>query len=462
MPRFSIVIPCYNGAAHLRAAIESCLAQTAADLEVIVVDDGSTDRSGAIASDAAAVDTRVRTIAQANAGVGAARNAGLAAAVGEFVNFLDADDLLDPEKLERQGAVLADDDRIGIVLCDGVVIDEDGRPTGRALVNPRRFEGPALLFDVLFSGGQFPPLVPLLRRSLANSAGGFTTDRALAGWADTAFWMKVALLCPAYHFLPDCLCRYRERRASMSSDGRAMEAAAEGIYADLLRTHPREAALALRRQQARLEDLEYAAARLDATIVQLDAGIRAVQQDREAAIRDLQLHYEAALETERGYHEATRADARARHEALLVQHGAELAQVRAEAARAIRGIEASNLRLQVRHAVAECRNANRSLALWGAGAGGRQALAIIATLGGTIDVCVDSDPAKSGTYLANGVLVMTPSEFARSTYRDAFVLVSSTRADEIERQLDAMSRMRDADYLTLDSDLAAILVNQQR
>jgi glycosyltransferase involved in cell wall biosynthesis len=95
----SVVIPCYNGARFLREALESALRQTHAPLEVIVVDDGSTDDSVGIAE---AVGSPVRVIQQAHGGESVARNRGIEEARGDWIGFLDADDLWEPTKLERQ------------------------------------------------------------------------------------------------------------------------------------------------------------------------------------------------------------------------------------------------------------------------------------------------------------------------------------------------------------------------
>ena len=106
----SVVIPCYNGAAYVREALDSVLAQTQPVLEVLVIDDGSTDDSAAIAE---AYGAPVRVIRQANQGESVARNRGLDEAKGEWVAFLDADDLWKPEKLAAQLAV-ADQETVAV------------------------------------------------------------------------------------------------------------------------------------------------------------------------------------------------------------------------------------------------------------------------------------------------------------------------------------------------------------
>lgn len=96
----SVIIPVYNAQAYLRQCVDSVLCQTYPDLEILLIDDGSTDSSGAICDALAAGDSRIRVIHQPNRGVSAARNAGLEAATGELVSFVDADDTLDADMYE--------------------------------------------------------------------------------------------------------------------------------------------------------------------------------------------------------------------------------------------------------------------------------------------------------------------------------------------------------------------------
>lgn len=96
-PTISIIIPVYNAGRYLRACMDSLLAQTYRELEIIVVDDGSTDGSGALLEEYAAADARVRCIHQNNAGVSAARNRGLDEATGEWIGFIDSDDWVEPQ-----------------------------------------------------------------------------------------------------------------------------------------------------------------------------------------------------------------------------------------------------------------------------------------------------------------------------------------------------------------------------
>lgn len=123
--KISIVVPLYNKAAYIRQTLDSVLAQTYADFEVIVVDDGSTDNSREIVATCA--DPRVRLVSQSNAGVAAARNRGIALAAGEWVGFLDADDWLHPQYLAQMAQMIEDHPRAEAVAANFRAVDADFR-----------------------------------------------------------------------------------------------------------------------------------------------------------------------------------------------------------------------------------------------------------------------------------------------------------------------------------------------
>src|SRR5215510_13638387 len=179
MPLVSVVIPIYNGERFLRESLESVLAQTFQDYEIVCVDDGSMDGSCALLKQYGA---RVRVIQLANAGQSAARNVGVRQASGGFVAFLDQDDRWYPSKLAQQVTVLSAEPDVVMVHCNYDRIDGDGRVlvAGAALVERAsalasplgRLIGEALVF----------PSAMMVRRDVFQGVGGF--DPELRGFED--------------------------------------------------------------------------------------------------------------------------------------------------------------------------------------------------------------------------------------------------------------------------------------
>lgn len=124
MSRISVIVPVYNAEQYLDKCIGSILGQTYADLELILINDGSRDSSGTICDRWAEKDSRVKVIHQENQGVSAARNAGLDAAAGEYIGFVDADDEIAPETYETVMRHIGDHD---IAMWDAVTVWSDGR-----------------------------------------------------------------------------------------------------------------------------------------------------------------------------------------------------------------------------------------------------------------------------------------------------------------------------------------------
>lgn len=122
----SVIVPVYNVESYLEACIDSIAAQTYRDLEIILVDDGSTDRSGAICDAYAERDQRIRVLHKANGGLSDARNAGIECAAGEYFSFIDSDDMVTPDALETMYGRLRETGS-QIAVCNMVRIYEDGR-----------------------------------------------------------------------------------------------------------------------------------------------------------------------------------------------------------------------------------------------------------------------------------------------------------------------------------------------
>lgn len=128
--RISIIVPVYNTEAYLPACVESLLSQTHPDLELIFVDDGSTDNSAAILRAYAKQDVRVRVIQKTNGGVSSARNAGIEKATGDYIGFVDSDDTVEPTYCEALLRIFCEHPEIGVSICNRRI---HGHPNGREL-----------------------------------------------------------------------------------------------------------------------------------------------------------------------------------------------------------------------------------------------------------------------------------------------------------------------------------------
>ena len=154
IPKVSVIIPTYNGQRYLADTIESVLAQSMPDLEVIIIDDGSTDNTPGLVQDFIKRNQRVRYFRQERKGVSAARNRGISESRAKFIAFIDHDDLWLPEKLEKQLALFDADPGIALVYARTMIINELGRPKGMVggLVRPQRGN----CFEKLLEGNFIP------------------------------------------------------------------------------------------------------------------------------------------------------------------------------------------------------------------------------------------------------------------------------------------------------------------
>ena len=223
-PGHTVVVAAYNAADTVGDAIGSVLAQTVSDLEIVVVDDGSSDATPEILSELAAGDERIRVVRQETAGASAARNAALERARGEYLTILDSDDLVMPRYLESMAGALEADPRAGLAYTRAWVLDEtaEGRGRVRRETYPARWQvrhwGPppsepedtvrALALE------NFVGAVQTVRRTAIERAGGY--DEQLQRAMDYDLWLRIAIAGYRFVTTDEVLALARDRPTSLS------------------------------------------------------------------------------------------------------------------------------------------------------------------------------------------------------------------------------------------------------
>jgi glycosyltransferase involved in cell wall biosynthesis len=186
-PLVSVVIPTYNYGRFIGETVASALAQHYSPIEIVVVDDGSTDDTQ---ERVAAYGDRVKYICQKNRGVSAARNTGIRASQGELIALLDSDDLWLPEKLERQVAAWIRERDSGLVATERFAIDETGRRLDYDEEHCAREDSCELTMRDLLEFPAFSPSSVMARKDALLAVGGF--DEGLTAAEDMEMWVRVA------------------------------------------------------------------------------------------------------------------------------------------------------------------------------------------------------------------------------------------------------------------------------
>lgn len=204
MSRVSVIIPCHNTAQYLAEAVQSVLDQTFSEFEVIIVDDGSTDGTPEIVRQFA--DPRVQYIRQENKGTASARNAGIAAAQGEYLTFLDADDTYLPEKLWSEVQLLDASREIGLVVNGWIFVDADGQALGDAIRPWQDYPtNPTLAYWLL--GKPFVVHGVMLRRQWIGQSELF--DETLSRGEDWDFFIRLVTKGVPIAWGREVVCTYR-------------------------------------------------------------------------------------------------------------------------------------------------------------------------------------------------------------------------------------------------------------
>ena len=249
MPAVSVIMPVFNVEPYVEAALESVLAQTWRDFEVLVIDDGSTDGSVRLV-ERYARDPRVRLLRKSNGGISSARNAALRAASGNLIALIDGDDAWDPEFLEAQVSILHAHPEVDLVTANARNLggDRDGQP---ARPWPDARPHPDLLGMIADEQAVF--IMCVFRRRVYEQIAEF--DESLRTNEDYDYWLRAAMAGFRFYRNPRPLGWYRRRNDSLSSSAVNMLQGILRVYEKLrpaLVNRPLERA-ALDSQVARFE-----------------------------------------------------------------------------------------------------------------------------------------------------------------------------------------------------------------
>ena len=250
MPAVSVITPAWNAAAFLRDTIESVIAQTYTDWEMLVVDDGSTDGTAAIVQSYAARDGRIRLLRQQNAGPSAARNHGMREARGQFLAFLDSDDRWQSRFLQAQIEVFERFPDTALVTGNGLF---DGGPFDGQPTRPVASGYPAFRVTDLITYESSVFIMTVFRRAVFDTIGGM--DEGQWTSEDYDFWLRAALAGFVFRRNPEPLGWYRVHGNGLSRNRARM---LEGLLHTFRKNRPRcepgsEAQAAIDRQMAQFE-----------------------------------------------------------------------------------------------------------------------------------------------------------------------------------------------------------------
>jgi glycosyltransferase involved in cell wall biosynthesis len=234
----SVVIPVHNGERFINRTLTSALAQTYEPLEIVVVDDGSTDRTAVLVEAAVLRDKRVRLFRTPKSGVAAARNFGISQARGRFIAPLDADDLWHPEKIARQvEAMQASSPEVGLIYCWWIEIDENDliipaielyrRSTAQGRVTEELARG-----CFIESGS-----LPLMKRSLIDAVGGYDVTLQPQGADDWKLYFELSEICD-FAVIPEYLVGYRQASGSVSRNLAAMAESMKNVVSWIFQKQP--------------------------------------------------------------------------------------------------------------------------------------------------------------------------------------------------------------------------------
>lgn len=237
-PEVSVIMPAYNAEFYIREAISSVIAQTFSNWELIIVDDGSTDKTSDIIAENCNQDHRIHYFYQENGKQGKARNLGISKAKGTYIAFLDTDDFWIPEKLEIQIKEINLQD-VDLVFSDSYIFNDDNVSDRSRKMNTLNqiFKGEQAL-KLFLDGNRIPTLTVLAKKESIHLVNGFTEKKEIPLAEDYHLWLKMLINGCVFYGSDKTLASYRVHSASSTSQDKMASKQLPEVFFNLMQNNP--------------------------------------------------------------------------------------------------------------------------------------------------------------------------------------------------------------------------------
>jgi glycosyltransferase involved in cell wall biosynthesis len=237
-PVVSVIMPAYNASSYIQESINSVIAQTFSNWELIIVDDGSTDATSSIIANNCNQDHRVKGFYQENGKQGKARNLGISKASGTYIAFLDADDFWMPEKLEIQLQEIKQEN-VDLVFSDSYIFSDSNVSDKSRKMNTLRLSLKGIeALQLFLEGNRIPTLTVLAKKEKIDLVNGFTEKKEIPLAEDYHLWLKMIINECVFYGSEKTLASYRLHDKSSTSEDKVASKQIPEVFFDLMQNHP--------------------------------------------------------------------------------------------------------------------------------------------------------------------------------------------------------------------------------
>lgn len=237
-PVVSVIMPAYNASSYIQESINSVIAQTFSNWELIIVDDGSTDATSSIIANNCNQDYRVKGFYQENGKQGKARNLGISKASGTYIAFLDADDFWMPEKLEIQLQEIKQEN-VDLVFSDSYIFSDSNVSDKSRKMNTIQLSLKGIeALQLFLEGNRIPTLTVLAKKEKIDLVNGFTEKKEIPLAEDYHLWLKMIINECVFYGSEKTLASYRLHDKSSTSEDKLASKQIPEVFFDLMQNHP--------------------------------------------------------------------------------------------------------------------------------------------------------------------------------------------------------------------------------